>query len=128
MNEEIGGAVVAGEVARITAITNPRNVFGSRLEFPKLSSLGTIANDEQMKLIRTALLQNFECRRQSCRVLLFRQTADVKKEFFLCIETKRAARCFLLGGVGTKDIRINTETQDPPVMHSPIAQHSRKPL
>src|SRR5437773_10378614 len=72
MNEEIGGAVVAGEVARITAITNPRNVFGSRLEFPKLSSLGTIANDEQMKLIRTALLQNFECRKQkigraSCR-------------------------------------------------------------
>ena len=83
MNEEIGGAVVAGEVARITAITNPRNVFGSRLEFPKLSSLGTIANDEQMKLIRTAMLQNFECRKQSCRVLLFRQTADVKKEFFL---------------------------------------------
>src|SRR5438093_7574452 len=115
MNEEIGGAVVAGEVARITAITNPRNVFGSRLEFPKLSSLGTIANDEQMKLIRTALLQNFECRKQSCRVLLFRQTADVKKEFFLGIRPKEPPGGSLFEGSGRKDIGITTEPTDPPL-------------
>jgi hypothetical protein len=83
MNEEIGGAIVTGELAGIGAITNPRNVFCSRLEFPELSSFGSVANHEQMELIRTALLQKFERGKQSCRVLFFRETADVEKEFFL---------------------------------------------
>src|SRR6476660_8129703 len=96
MDEEIGGAVVAGQLAQIGTITNPRNVFSSRLEFPELSSFGSIANDEQLELIRTALLQKCERRKQSCHVLFFGKTADIKKEFFLRIETKRAAYSVLL--------------------------------
>ena len=80
MNEEIGGAIKAGEFARIGTIANPRKIVGSHLQFPKVNSIGPIADHEQMKFIRPASLQTSERAKQGRCVLLSRQPPNVKKQ------------------------------------------------
>src|SRR6478609_4036472 len=80
MNEEIGRTIKRGELARIGAVANPRNVLSSQLQFPELRPVRPIANDEQMKFVRLASLQSLESAKQRRCVLLFRQPAYVKEQ------------------------------------------------
>src|SRR6185436_2103509 len=72
MNEKIGRSIKASEFARIGAVADPRKVFTSQLQFPKLRSVGAIADHEQMKFIGPAPLQSLERAKQSGGVLFLR--------------------------------------------------------
>ncbi len=60
MNEQIGGAIIAREIGRVGAISNPGDIFVSRLQFAQSFALRTVADDEQMEILRPPSLQEFE--------------------------------------------------------------------
>src|SRR5438105_14272451 len=60
MNKKVGRAIIASQLARLRAVFYPGNVFASRLHLAQVVSLRSIANHQQMKIIRSAPLENFE--------------------------------------------------------------------
>src|SRR5262249_30709483 len=80
MNKKISCTIKASQLARVGAVANPRKILSSQLQLAELRSVGSIANNKQMKFIRPASLQGFERAKQSCCVFLFREPAHIKQE------------------------------------------------
>ena len=105
MNKEIGRAIIPGELARVGAVFDPGKVFRLLLQFTQLISFGAVADYEKMKIIWPSPLQNFECTKQSRRILLFRQTADVEQKLSARINAERLPNCFLAFDQAPEDCR-----------------------
>src|SRR5215510_14446017 len=102
--------------------------MGSQLRLLEMSSIGPIADHEQMKFIPPTSPQTLESAEQCCGVLLFRQSADVKQQGLTRINAKRAAYCFCSGPVGAEDFRVNTEAKHAYVVHAPFTQHAAQSI
>src|SRR5215469_4020019 len=80
MNKKISCTIKASQLARVGAVANPRKILSSQLQLADLRSVGSIANNKQMKFIRPASLQGFERAKQSRCVFLFREPAHIKQK------------------------------------------------
>jgi len=60
MNKKISRAIILSELARLSTISDPGNIFASCLQFTELISLRAIANREQMNSFVGAAATNLE--------------------------------------------------------------------
>src|SRR5262249_17588094 len=60
MNKEVGGSIVTGEINRVCAVRDPRDISDAALQLLHLVPLRSVANNQQMKFIVTPLTQKLE--------------------------------------------------------------------
>ena len=89
VDEEIGRAIITREISGVGAILNPGNVFPATagLQLSKFLPLRPIADDQQMKFVWAAPLQNLEGPKQCLSVLFTCQTAYVEKQLLIPANT-----------------------------------------
>src|SRR5207247_3087312 len=89
VDEEIGRAIITREINGVGAILNPGNVFPATagLQLSKFLTLRPIADDQHMKFVWAAPLQNLEGPKQWWSALFPCQTASVAKQLLIPANT-----------------------------------------
>ncbi len=128
MNKHVGGAIVARQFKRISAILQPGHPFRLRLNASQLRSFRSVSNDQQPEFAGPAGGQNAERFKKSRRIFFRRQPAHVEKEFLAGSNFELLSALRGIVRFGTEVVGINPKPDQPRVSHPPRFQDLRQRL
>ena len=80
MYEQIGRAIIAGEISRVGAIPHPGDIWAARLQLGEIATLWSVANDQEMKIPGRVPVQLGKGSEKQTGIFFLRQPADVEQE------------------------------------------------
>src|SRR5207302_6827264 len=80
MYEQIGRAIIAGEISRVGAIPHPGYIWTTRLQLGEIATLWSVANDQEMKISGRVPVQLGKGTEEQTGIFFLRQPADVEQQ------------------------------------------------
>ena len=119
VDEKIGAAVEACELASVALVGEPMDVFVFFAQACEVAAFGAVAGDKQGEARISELGERIK---EGGYIFFGRETSDIEEENFVLGDTEGFAHLgiFVRGGCGVEEFGVDAEFAEAGVVHAPV--------